>query len=68
MRHIVTSGEKRGRYPTYEPVECRTADSTGGGSIDSLVKLTSGVQISDKATEALLPENLGEQLEPVGCL
>jgi hypothetical protein len=66
--HIVTSGEKKGRYPTYEPGECRTADATGGGSIDSLVKLTNGVQIYDKATETLLPENLGEQLVPVGCL
>jgi hypothetical protein len=31
------------------------------------VKLTNGVQIYDNIAESLFPENLGEQLEPIGC-
>lgn len=65
--HIVTKGEKKGRFATFSPTECDAADTADGGSINSLVRISNGVQIYDVTTQSLLVENLVEQLQALGC-
>jgi len=64
--HIATEADGKGRNATYYPSDCRTALTNVGG-INSLVKITNGVQIYDNVSQTLLPESLGKELEPIGC-
>jgi hypothetical protein len=65
--HISTAMDGKGRNAGYYPMDCTTAQTSVGGDINALVKVTNGVQIYDNITGVLLSENLGQHLEPVGC-
>jgi hypothetical protein len=64
---IVTQGQKKGRNYDFAPTDCQVAQTSGVRAIASWVKVTNGVQIYDNVVESLFPENLVEQLEPIGC-
>ena len=64
---IVTQGEKQGRDYEFAPTECQKAATSGIRTIASWVEITNGVQLYDNIAETLFPENVGQQLEPVGC-
>jgi hypothetical protein len=64
---IVTQAEGKGKNSVFTPTECQTAEISGALTIDLHVKLANGVQIFDKVTDTLLPENNAVQLEPIGC-
>jgi hypothetical protein len=64
---IVTQGQKQGRNYDFAPTECQVAATSGVRTIASWVKITNGVQLYDNIVETLFPENVGQQLEPVGC-
>jgi hypothetical protein len=64
---IVTQGQKQGRNYVFAPTECQKAATSDIPTIASWVKITNGVQFYDNIAETLFPENVGRQLEPVGC-
>ena len=64
---IVTQGRKQGRNYDFAPTDYQVAAASDIRTIASWVKITNGFQFYDNIVETLFPENVGQQLEPVGC-
>jgi len=64
---IVTQEEGKGKNSSFTPTDCQRAETSEVVTIDSLVKLSNGIQIYDKVTDTLLPETTAIQVEPVSC-